>query len=85
MTNKFKRYMASMTGPLQNAEEADFSAADYEFQILPRALNCDADGTLVVDMGGETVTIYVVAGLNPYRVEKIYASGSDAITVVGMW
>jgi hypothetical protein len=86
MADIFVAKYKELESPLTSGEAADFSAADYTFEQLPRALNCSAEGTLVVDMGALVQeSIHVVAGLNPYRVHKIYNSGSTAMTVVGMW
>ena len=85
MADNYGSHFKRMVDPLANGELADFGAGAHTFANLPRALNCSAEGSLVVDMGTlEEQAIHVVAGLNPYRVSKIYAS-SDAITVVGMW
>lgn len=86
MADTFQYTTVSLESPLVNAAAADFSATDHTFATVPRALNCSAEGTLTVDIGSATsIAIHVVAGLNPYRVSKIYNTGSDAITVVGMW
>jgi hypothetical protein len=86
MADKFAAYFKRMDDPLDSGEVVDYGSEDHVFTQVPRALNCSAAGTLVVDMSGLTAqAIYVVAGLNPYRVTKIYSSGSDAMTVVGMW
>ena len=89
MTDYFSGYKPGLDSPLSKAEVASSLSAspqgDHTFASLPRAINCSAEGTLVVDMGGATgISIHVVAGLNPYRVSKIYLSGSTVMTVVGM-
>ena len=86
MGDKFGFTSAGLESPLESGELADYSAGDHAFTMTPRALNCSAAGSLSVDMGDLTAqAIYVVAGLNPYRVTKIYNSGSTAMTVIGMW
>lgn len=74
------------SSPLASGEVADFSAVNYNFTVVPRALNCSAAGVLRVDMGALVdQPITVVAGINPYRVTRIYNAGSAAITVIGMF
>ena len=83
--SKTEAYTTGVEGPLTTGEVADFALTDYTFIDRPRALNCSAAGVLVVDLGDlveEAIT--VTAGINPYRVTKIYTAGSDALTVVGM-
>lgn len=83
----FSENSVRLSSPLVNGETASFSSTDYSFIKLPRALNCSTAGTLRVNMGSNLISqsIYVVAGLNPYRVSKIYSSGSTAMDVVGMY
>ena len=82
----FEADRSGVSAPLANGEVAVFAAVDHDFAVRPRALNCSAAGVLVVDMGDLTgQAIAVVAGLNPYRVTRIYNAGSTAMTVVGMW
>lgn len=84
--SEIEAYTSGVDSPLTTGEVADFSAGNHDFTIRPRALNCSADGVLVVDMGDLVEQqITVVAGMNPYRVTRIYNAGSDALTVVGMW
>jgi len=89
MADNFAGYNVGLESPLSKAEVATSLTAspqaDHTFATLPRAINCSAEGTLVVDMGGATgISIHVVAGLNPYRISKVYLSGSTVMTVVGM-
>lgn len=91
MADKFAEFRKGLDSPLTTGEVAAYSSVtspptDHEFATLPRALNCSAAGVLKVDLGALTnQSITVVAGLNPYRVSKIYHTGSAAMTVVGMW
>ena len=86
MADNFGSHFTKMDDPLETGQLANFSAGNYNFPIRPRALNCSAAGVLRVDMGALTnQAITVVAGLNPYRVTRIYNSGSTVMTVVGMW
>jgi len=86
MADRFGGEPITLDSTYNSAEEADYSAGDYTFLEVPRALNCSADGVLQVDMQGTgtDVPLYVVAGLNPYRVTKIYETGSAVMTVVGL-
>jgi hypothetical protein len=69
-----------------NAEVADFSATDHVFAVSPRAILCDADGSLKVDFQGTgtAVIVPVTYGINPLAVSKIYTADSDAISVIGL-
>ena len=76
----------SLLQPGVAGEEADFSSVDYTFTDTPRYIKCSAAGILKVDLldGGTGVDLPVVPGVNPERVTKIYNSGSDAMTVIGL-
>ena len=70
-----------------SAEEADFSSTDHTFVNVPTALSCSATGTLRVDFlnAGTNVPVYVLPGENKMRVTKIYNTGSDSISVTGLY
>ena len=70
-----------------SAEVADFSSTDHTFVNVPTALSCSAVGTLRVDFlnAGTNVPVYVLPGENKMRVTKIYNTGSDSISVTGLY
>lgn len=77
--------LSSLTSGV-DAEVADYSAGDFTFSSVPRYIKVDAVGVLVVDMlgVGTAITLPVVIGANYERITKIYQSGSDVMTVVGI-
>lgn len=86
MADRFGADRIGISDVFTHAEVADYSAGNYDFTETPRGLNCSLDGTIKVDMvgAGTNVSLYVVAGLNPYRVTRIYNSGSAPMTIVGV-
>ena len=87
MADIFKEHLPRLESPLNSMELVPVSYTDsgYIFQQTPRAINCSQDGTLIVRMSNSvTASLYVNAGLNPYRIEQIY-SGSSAGTIVGLY
>lgn len=87
MADIFEGHLPRLESPLDSMEivTGSYSTNGYIFQQTPRAINCSQDGTLIVRMSNSvTASLYVNAGLNPYRVEQIY-SGSSAGTVVGLY
>lgn len=87
MADTFKTYSKRLESPLDSMEivTGSYSTNGYIFQQTPRAINCSQDGTLIVRMSNSvTASLYVNAGLNPYRIEQIY-SGSSAGTIVGLY
>ena len=87
MADIFEGHLPRLESPLDSMEivTGSYSTSGYTFQQTPRAINCSQDGTLIVRMSNSvTASLYVTAGLNPYRVEQIY-SGSSAGTIVGLY
>ena len=88
LANEVKNVFRStnLTLPGSRAEVADYSAGNHNFSFTPRYLKCSDDGVLKVDMekGGTNISLPVVAGVNPERVTRIYNTGSDVMTVVGI-
>lgn len=53
---------------------------------FPRALVIGTGGTLKVDtVGGETVTLSVVSSILPLMVTRVYATGTTATDIIGLW
>lgn len=87
MADIFKNYTPRLESPLSQIElvPVGYTSSGYVFNQTPRAINCSSEGTLKVTMGSAvTASIYVTAGLNPYRIQAIH-SGSSAGTIVGMY
>ena len=73
--------------PAQNVAVASFSDT-VDFAVIPRAIMLGTAGNLKVNtQGGQTgVTLALPAGIMiPVRVTRIYATGSDAVTVMLFW
>ena len=87
MADIFEGHLPRLESPLDSMEivTGSYSTGGYIFQQTPRAINCSQNGTLIVRMSNSvTASLYVNAGLNPYRIEQIY-SGSSAGTIVGLY
>ena len=87
MADTFKTYSKRLESPLDAVElvPVGYTSSGYIFSQTPRAINCSSEGTVIVRMSNTTTaSLYVNAGLNPYRVEQIY-SGSSAGTIVGLY
>jgi hypothetical protein len=87
MADIFEGHLPRLESPLSKLEvvSSSYTSSGYIFEQTPRAINCSSDGTLLVTMGSSvTASLYVNAGLNPYRIEKIH-SGSSAGTIVGLY
>ncbi len=77
----FSPTSGAVVNPGTRHERVTFSdSADLSFRC--RYYKCSAAGTLkVTDAYGVTGTILVVAGYNMERLDRIWATDSDAITV----
>ena len=87
MADIFNSYSKRLESPLDSVElvTGSYSTDGYVFNQIPRAINCSSEGTIIVRMANSvTASLYVNAGLNPYRVQQIY-SGSSAGTIVGLY
>lgn len=87
MADIFNSYSKRLESPLDSIElvPVGYTSSGYTFMQTPRAINCSTEGTLIIGMANAvTASLYVNAGLNPYRVQQIY-SGSSAGTIVGLY
>ena len=87
MADIFQDHLPRLESPLDSMEivTGSYSTDGYTFNQTPRAINCSTEGTIIVRMANSvTSSLYVNAGLNPYRVQQIY-SGSSAGTIVGLY
>lgn len=61
---------------------------DTDLDVCPRCLILDAAGTVTVDMlgSGTMIAVPLLAGFNPIRPRRVYATGTDSsLTIVGGW
>ena len=76
--------MSIDTNPASNA--AGISPSDTADLTDIRALYIGIAGTLKVDMvGGGTVTFAGASGFLPIRVKRVYATGTNADSIVGLY
>lgn len=87
MTDTFKGYSRGLTSPPENA--AALRPSDtVDLGVVTRALFVGEAGTLVVRMaGGGVVTLAnVPAGtMLPIRVDRVFATGTTAASILGLW
>lgn len=71
------------TDPISNAYEVAPSDDD-DLPFVPRVLILDVSGTVTMDLlgGSKEVSIPLVAGFNPIRPTKVYATGTDSVTII---
>lgn len=83
----FKHYGAGLDSPAENA--AAITPSDStDLPVVVRALYCIGTGSVVVTMrgGGAAVTLPMVAGAPlPVRVTRVWATGTTATGIVGVW
>lgn len=60
---------------------------DTDLAIVPRVLILNEAGTVKMDLvgGAEGVSVPLQAGFNPIRPTRIYATGTDAVTIFAGW
>ena len=60
---------------------------DTDLATVPRVLILNEAGTVTMDLvGGATnVAVPLQAGFNPIRPSRIYATGTDAVTIFAGW
>lgn len=87
MADPFESYADTLTGPAENAATVTPNDST-DLTTVTRALICDAAGTVTVDMlgTGTNIALPVVAGVNPYRVTRVYSTGTTGPSViVAVW
>lgn len=67
-------------------EAADYSSADHDFIMKPKAILCNKAGSIKLDtVNSNAITVPLQTGYNPIAATKIYNLGSDpGITIIGM-
>lgn len=86
MSDKFRRFTRGLSSP----PFGGFPVTPNDVTDLPtvtRALNAGGSGTVHVTMqDGSDVTIFIAAGgLLPLRVTRIWATGTTATDIVGLY
>jgi hypothetical protein len=58
-----------------------------DLAMVPRVLILDQAGTVTMDLvgGASNVAVPLQAGFNPIRPSRIYAAGTDAVTIFAGW
>lgn len=86
MSDPYSRSVPGLESPAGNAALVTPSDADV-FPISSRALILASAGNVRVDMVGvgTGVTLPLVAGFNPIRVTRVYATGTAANTIYRVW
>ncbi|HYN45420.1 MAG TPA: hypothetical protein VES64_01880 [Allosphingosinicella sp.] len=87
MTDPFKTHSRGLTSPPENAVVI-LPADQSELAVVTRALFVGEGGDVAVRMsGGGVVTLAnVPAGtLLPIRVDRVYATGTTAGSILGLW
>lgn len=87
MSDKFELHATGLDSPaIYAAAITPSDSADVP--TVPRALYCTGDGDVVVTMrnGGAPVTLPMIAGVPlPVRVSRVWATGTTATGIVGVW
>lgn len=85
-TDTFSGYINGLTAPVrQGFEITPDDGADLPF--VTRAINAGAPGNVRVTLaGGDTVTLFIAAGtILPVRAVRVWATGTDAPSLVGLY
>jgi hypothetical protein len=86
MSDHFQNHVSGLEAPATAAEaiSPDDSA---DLPTIPRALYATGAGEVTVTMiNGNTVTLPILAGTPlPVRVSRVWASGTTATGIVGVW
>ncbi|RID91557.1 hypothetical protein D2N39_12715 [Gemmobacter lutimaris] len=87
MADAFLYNTSGLESPASNA--AAITPSDsVDLANVPRALYALTDGTVRVTMrgGGSPVTVQMIAGVPlPFRVTRVWATGTTATGIVGVW
>ena len=85
MADDFKDYRRTLEGPADNAVLLTPDNSN-DLVDVARALYIGVTGALKVDTaGGDTVTFVAVpVGIFPVRVKRVYATGTDADSIVAL-
>jgi hypothetical protein len=82
-------YPSGSTGALDSVTNGAVVVPDdaADLAIVPRVLILDEAGTVTMDLvgGARNVAVPLQAGFNPIRPSRIYATGTDAVTIFAGW
>ncbi len=85
MANDYAKYENTVSAPAEHIA-AVTPADDTDLGYATRALLVATAGNLkVTTVGGEAVTIPVVAGYNPLRVVRVWAASKTCGDVFALW
>jgi len=87
MTDEFSSYQLGLESPIENAFDVT-PADDADLAYVTRGIYVGTSGDLKVDTaGGDTVTfVSLSAGMiHPIRAQRVYATGTDADDIVGVY
>ena len=86
MSDTFQTYQPSLQSPPDRA--AAITPSDgTDLAAATRAINVSDPGYVkVTTVGGDTVTLYVAGGvIFPIRALRVWATGTTATEIVGLW
>ena len=85
MSDPFQHHQPGLTGPATDLIEITPSDSD-DLDPCVRGIGVTGSGNVrVTTVGGTTATIFVAAGaIWPVRVQRVWASGTDAGGIVGL-
>ena len=86
MSDPFSDFATSLESPASNAYDI-VPDDNADIQIITRALNVSAEGTVRITTHlGQIVTLYVAAGgAFPIRARRVWATGTSATGIVGLY
>lgn len=87
MADKFRDMPTNKQDPTDDGFAITPTDAEVDLAIIPRTLNVAASGTVrVMTLGGTVLTLYVAAGIQfSQRVKRVYATGTTATGIVGLF
>lgn len=86
MADKFSNFGSSLTGPASNA--AIVTPNDTaDLPNVSRALLLSGPAIVTVDMVGigTEIALPLIGGVNAIRVSRVYATGTDSVSIVALW
>lgn len=86
MPDKFSDFVTSLSAPADSAEVVTPNDT-ADLPNTSRALLLSASGWVTVDMIGigTNIPLPLAAGYNPIRVSRVYATGTDAVTIFALF
>jgi len=81
----FSTFRSGLESPAEHA--VDITPSDSsDLTNFIRAIYVGTEGTLKVDtLSGDTVTFNGISGILPVRIKKVYATGTTATNLVGLY